>query len=202
MLMKRSLVLFFFLLPLLSHAQRCPDYGDATTQKKKELNKKKNKKLVVPATVEVQYVPLKNFLPRRKRVEKHLYLEGAYVYTEGYMTSADEQGPESCNCRKASKEAKDGDVHMYLSIKADDEKKNSMVVEITPAFKKKFPDYENFLEKNTRIRVYGFLFYDTEHEGNSFTTCQQCRNVWRKTNWEIHPITDIEILEEDEEILH
>ena len=115
------------------------------------------------------------------------------------MTSADEQGPESCNCGRASKREKDGDVHMYLSVKTDDEKKNSMVVEITPAFKKKFPDYEMYLEKNIKLRVYGYLFYDTEHEGNAFTTCQRCRSVWRKTNWEIHPITENEIIDENEE---
>ena len=115
---------------------------------------------------------------------------------EGYTTSAKEQGPESCNCKEATVANKDGDVHMYLSLVKNAPKKNSMVVEITPMFKEKFPDYKQYMVKNIKLRVYGFLFYDTEHEDAAFTTCDNCTNIWRKTNWEIHPITKIEIIEE------
>jgi hypothetical protein len=195
--MKRILFLQLGLLFFIySYCQDCPDYGDATTAEKKTFNKKKNKKINVPSSWQAEFLPLKNLLPKKQRDEKDLYWEGAYVYTEGYMTSAEEQGPESCNCKEASESKKNGDVHMYLSLVKDAPKKNSMVVEITPLFKKKFPDYKQYMKKNIKIRVYGFLFYDTEHEDAAFTTCNSCGHIWRKTNWEIHPITEIEIIEE------
>jgi hypothetical protein len=195
--MRRSLLLLLlYLVPAVFYAQDCPSEGDATTTEKKALNRKKNKKINVPSSWQAEFVPLKNFLPKKPRDEKDLWWEGAYVYTEGYMTSAEEQGPESCNCREASKSQKNGDVHMYLSLVTDAPKKNSMVVEITPLFKKKFSDYKQYMGKDIKIRVYGFLFYDTEHEDAAFTTCNSCQHIWRKTNWEIHPITKIEIIED------
>jgi hypothetical protein len=195
--MRRPAYIFLlFLFSFCVYAQDpCPSYGNATTMEKKALNRKKNKKINVPASREAEFVPLRDFFPKKQRAEKDLWWEGAYISTEGYMTSAKEEGAESCNCGEASEEKKDGDVHMYLSLVKDAPKKNSMVVEITPVFKEKFPDYKQYMKKNIKLRVYGFLFYDTEHEDAAFTTCEQCGNIWRKTNWEIHPITRIEIVE-------
>lgn len=171
----------------------CPNYGDAVNNTEKAtFNKKKNKSIKTSGVPE--FLPLKNLLPTKQRIDKNLYWEGAYVYTEGILTSAEEQGPESCDCKKADESRKDGDVHMFLSLVDNAPKKNSFVVEITPAFKKKYPDYKNLLTKHKKIRVYGFLFYDYDHENASFTTCTHCGNIWRKTCWEIHPITKIELI--------
>jgi protein involved in sex pheromone biosynthesis len=171
----------------------CPKYGDATTQQDKTLNKKKNRGVNPKGTAE--YVPLRNFLPSKKRIEKDLYSEDAYIYTEGYLTSIEEQGPESCNCRESTKKNKDGDVHMFLGLTPAAPKKNCMVIEITPAYKKKHPDYADNLQKGEQYTVYGYLMYDTEHTGSAFTTCKKCGHTWRKTNWEIHPVTSIERVE-------
>ena len=185
-----------FSIALSSFAQPCPKYGKTNNTEERKRNRLKNTGVNVSDSREAEFLPLRNLLPTKKRVDKNLYMQGAYVYTEGYLTSHEEQGPETCNCNKASKANKTGDVHMYLSLVTDAPKKNSLVVEITPAFKKKFPDYDSLLIDGTKIRVFGFLFYDTPHEGSSFTTCKKCGNIWRKTCWEIHPITFIQPIEE------
>lgn len=175
--------------------KRCLPAGNGISKEKKAFNTKKNKPITVAHDRVAEFLPLKNLLPSRRRIDKDLWFEGAYVYTEGYLTSADEQGPESCNCKQASIKNKNGDVHMYLSMTAGALKKNSLVVEMTPAFKKKYPEYRDNLILYNKVRVYGFLFYDYDHENASFTTCTKCGNIWRKTCWEIHPVTGLEIIE-------
>jgi len=94
----------------------------------------------------------------------------------------------------ARKSKKDGDVHMYLGLKQNALKKNCIVVEITPAFKKKHPDYAALLTKNAMVKITGFLLYDFIHEKDAVTTCASCDGAWRKTCWEIHPVTAVNLL--------
>ncbi|MEO6404013.1 MAG: hypothetical protein ABIY51_13880 [Ferruginibacter sp.] len=190
-----SLIFFLALSAGLPPKKRCPASGDGISKEKKAFNTKKNRSITVAPEWEAEFLPLKNLLPSRQRIDKNLWYEGAYVYTEGYLTSAEEQGPESCNCKQASIKSKDGDVHMYLSLVPEAPKKNSLVVEMTPAFKKKHLNYADNLILYTKVRVYGFLFYDYDHENASFTTCTKCSNIWRKTCWEIHPVTSMEVIE-------
>lgn len=140
---------------------------------------------------------LKKLLPSKKRKnDRKIWFEGAYVVTEGYLTDFEEQGPESCNCNRSKASLKNGDVHMFLSLQQDAVKIKSLVVEITPLFKKQEPDYKKYLQKNMKLRVFGYLFYDVSHEKDSFTTCRTCSHIWRNTPWEIHPITRLEIVED------
>jgi hypothetical protein len=187
------LLSLFYFSDLLS--QTCPKYGSATDPEGKRLNRLKNRSVNVSDSDSAEYLPLKNLITSKKRKDRDLWSENAYVYTEGYLVSAEEQGPESCNCKKASKKLKNGDVHIYLALMTDAPKKNSVVIEITPAFKKENPEYATCLGVDNKIRVYGYLFYDVEHENASFTTCKKCDHIWRKTCWEVHPITRMEVLQ-------
>ena len=192
---------FCILIFVCSYTQNCPPEGDATQASKKELNKKKNKSVNVNSSIEPEELELRKLLPSKQRKnDKTLWREGAYVVMEGYLVDFAEQGAESCNCGEANASDKTGDVHMFLGLAKNSAKKNCMVIEITPKFKDKFPDYENdFLKKKARIRVYGYLFYDFPHEKDAFTTCNACTHIWRKTPWEIHPITMIEVIEDPDE---
>jgi len=195
--MKKFLLSALLLVCSFVYGQDCPPEGDATTNAKKELNKKKNMGVEISDDQEAEELPLRNLLPSRKRKnDKNLWREGAYVVMDGYLVDFEEQGPESCNCKEALKSQKTGDVHMFLGLVPGAAKKNCLVIEITPTFKEKSPDYEDFLIKKSRIRVWGYLFYDFPHEKDAFTTCNACTHIWRKTPWEVHPITDIEVLEE------
>lgn len=185
--------LIFYLISSESFSQ-CPSYGSATDEAHQDLNRGKNKSMITPDQSPV-FLPLRNLITSKKRNDINLYRNGAYIYTEGYLISAEEQGPESCNCNKASIAKKNGDVHIYLALVPNAPKKNSIVVEITPAYKKKHTNYSEPLQPGTRVRVEGFLLYDFEHKGNAVNTCINCGNVWRKTCWEIHPVTSISIIE-------
>src|SRR5438552_3721603 len=129
-------------------AQPCSKSGDATDTKKKKLNVFKNAGVHVSVTRMPEELPLKKLITTKKRKDRNLFMDGAYVVTEGYLISFEEEGPESCNCQKAKKGLKNGDVHMYVGLKKDALKKDCIVVEITPPFKKKYPDYESLLEEN------------------------------------------------------
>lgn len=63
------------------------------------------------------------------------------MYTEGYLINAILEGGESCNCGKADADLKTGDVHMYVGLTKTAKLKDCIVVEITPAFKKKYSNY-------------------------------------------------------------
>lgn len=189
--MKYILAILIIFIQSISFAQPCPKYGTATTPDKKKLNTLKNAGVNVSASKTPESLPLKNLITSKKRIDRNLYADGAYVFTEGYLISFQEQGPEACNCNKANASLKNGDVHMYIGLKKNALKKDCIVVEITPAFKKKHPDYETLLDKNIMVRITGYLLYDFLHEKDAINTCTSCAGAWRRTCWEIHPITDI-----------
>ena len=192
--MKNSLFILCIFISVFSLAQPCPKYGNSTTPEKKKLNTLKNGSVAVGNLGDPVLIPLNSLITTKKSQDRNLYASGAYVYTEGYLVSFQEQGPEACNCDEAKAKLKDGDVHIYIGLKKNALKKNCIVVEITPAFKKKHPDYATLLDNNIRVRITGKLLYDFIHEKDSINYCTSCAGAWRRTCWEIHPITDIERL--------
>jgi hypothetical protein len=178
----------------LLSAQPCPKSGNSPTPAKKKLNILKNAGVTVSASLTPEILPLKNLITSKKRKDRNLYADGAYVTTEGYLISFEEEGPEACNCGKAKASLKNGDVHMYLGLKKNAKKIDCIVVEITPAFKKKHPDYETMLGENIKVSITGYLLYDFIHEPQAINTCSSCAGVWRRTCWEIHPVIDIQEL--------
>ena len=172
-------------------AQPCAKYGNTPKEPKRSLNIHKNAPVTVSAGKKPETISLNTLLPSIKRPDRKIYADGAYVTTTGYLISFEEQGGEACNCGKANKKLKTGDVHMYVGLKKNALKKDCIVVEITPAFKKAHPDYETLLGKNIQIQITGYLLYDFIHEGESMNTCTKCTKAWRRTCWEIHPVTDI-----------
>jgi hypothetical protein len=170
----------------------CPKSGSATSQKAKQLNIAKNKG-VTSSKVPV-FLSLDSMITTTKQDDKDWFTIGDYVVTEGFLINAIEEGAESCNCEDADATLKNGDVHMYLGLTKNAKPKNCIIIEITPAFKKKHPDYEKFLVLKKKIRVTGFLLYDYIHRKDALMTCTNCGKIWRNNSWEIHPITKIEVL--------
>ncbi|HEX2683770.1 MAG TPA: hypothetical protein VHL77_07550 [Ferruginibacter sp.] len=194
MLKKYLSILILISCAVPGSAQSCSKSGDAKTPEKRKLNVFKNAGVTVNSSRIPEDLPLNKLITKKKRKDRQLFMDGAYVVTEGYLISFEEEGGESCNCQKAKISLKNGDVHMYVGLKKDALKKDCIVVEITPDFKKKHPEYATLLEENSKIRITGFLLYDFIHEKDAINTCNSCSLAWRKTCWEIHPVTDIEIL--------
>lgn len=187
-------MLFYFLMllgtPQLFAQAPCPAWGGQPKGSRLgNLNVAKNRSVVKPARKPME-VPLSDLLGNFSTPDSARYKNGTYVYTSGIVVfPPEERGPESCNCNQATK--KTGDMHIYIGLNPDDEKEDCVVVEITPAYKLKHPDYATTVAKGMHVKVTGFILYDFEHKGNAKNTCKSCSNVWRKTCWEIHPVTDI-----------
>ena len=183
----------FFVLSALGQ-NPCPKSGSATTQKQKQLNVAKNKSVTVSSSMTPRFMLLDSMISGTKQEDKDWFTVGDYIVTEGFLINAIEEGPESCNCGNADAKLKTGDVHMYLGLTKTAKPKDCVIIEITPAFKKKFSSYENFLTPKKKIRVTGFLLYDFIHRRDAKMTCTNCGKAWRNNCWEIHPITKIEVL--------
>jgi len=186
-----GLIILLF-IQIFSYGQ-CPKYGSATHKKEQDLNRQKNKSSRVPRFAAGK-LPLRQIITSTKEDDDDKYWPGSYIFTEGYLVAFEEQGPESSNCKESTKTDKNGDVHMFIGLVPNAVKRNCMIVEVTPSFKQLHPNYDFSTMKKQKVRVYGYLMYDFEHTGNSVNYCKSCRLVWRKTCWEIHPVTKIELL--------
>jgi len=121
----------------------------------------------------------------REDVEQY---EGTPVSVEGYLAGAKEEGPESPNCHGEEGEMRD--FHLWLVKNADDDRSQSMVVEVTPRIRKDHPrwdldDIRKLVKDGRHVRVSGWLMLDPEHPDQVGKT--------RGTIWEIHPIMKIEV---------
>jgi hypothetical protein len=163
--------------------------------KGKKLNIYKNQSAKIDEDKDAEELALNKLITSKNKDDSKNWMEGAYVVTEGYLISFEEEGGESCNCGLADAQDKTGDVHIYVGLVKNAPKSKCIIVEITPAYKKLHSDYETSLEKNRKIRITGYLLYDYKHAANAGTVCKVCTNVWRKTCWEIHPVTEIEFVD-------
>lgn len=203
-----TLLIFAFTLNTESFAvkqKECPPEGKAKkgkpalTEEKKEFNRKKNKSSKEPSNSNPKIYSINDLLQGTKPVaDENHFTEGTYVeISDAYLMTFEEQGPEDCNCHYGNKKKHTGDVHINLCNESNLKAANNnytMIVEITPSYKALHPKYATELKalKGKKVTVRGYLFYD-EHQGNSINYCKVCsdRGVWRKTCWEIHPVTFI-----------
>jgi hypothetical protein len=189
--MKTIYLLINILFFSLNGFSQCPPEGSATNPEEQHLNVEKNKSSKIKRTTP-EIIPLRNIIIKNPKPDRRKFIEETYVSITGFIIDFVEEGKETCNCGKASKKMKTGDMHINLGLVADAAKKNCMIVEITPSFKKLHPDYATMLQKGNKVTVTGYLIYDFLHEGQSLSTCTSCKGAWRKTCWEIHPVVKIE----------
>ena len=122
---------------------------------------------------------------------------------EGYITKVKEGGVESCNCGATLHPFMD--THIYVNKTPLFDAKNAVIVEVTPRLRQEMQGTADWstasliklLPPGTKARITGWLFYDAEHE-NAAENIQSRPHNWRGTCWEIHPVTGIE-MENDEQ---
>ncbi|MDX6447158.1 MAG: hypothetical protein QOH71_4232 [Blastocatellia bacterium] len=131
--------------------------------------------------------------------------EGAAVSVMGFLLKAKAEGKESCNCGLSHRA--DTDVHLVLVSKMPEAKtkeaiaeveKDSVTAEITPRVRGK---NEKWLYRNVNdlegsyIRVTGYLMLDSKHfpQAQVLQGERLNRGLSRATNWEVHPITKLEV---------
>jgi hypothetical protein len=124
--------------------------------------------------------------------------ESRAAAVEGYVVEIREAGAEAANCFSLTRR----DVHIHLARRADAPVQETVVVEVTPrgsdASLARGLDWSFDALRRTllgrRCRFEGWLMYDREHADESENTAPGNPVAWRATAWELHPVTNIEVL--------
>ena len=119
----------------------------------------------------------------------------------GFVIDVKSGGSESCNCGAVNPDERD--THIELCLAANAPETQRVIVEVTPRLrilkKKAGIDWTtSALEQQIKgkwIEVTGWLLFDTAHIKQAENTNPGDKGNWRSTCWEIHPVTDMKILE-------
>ena len=120
--------------------------------------------------------------------------EGEAVRTISYLVAIKPQNGhgEGTNCGFTL--SSETDTHLALVGEVGDAEKNSVVIEFTPRFLKSHPHWtkaslSKYLDTDAPVRITGWLMFDPDHRNHL--------GKFRFTLWEIHPITKIEVFEDN-----
>lgn len=118
--------------------------------------------------------------------------EGIPVVVEGYIFGARQSGSESANCHATSADMTDW--HVWFTKNAGEDRTHSIVIETTPRIRAihqwTLAKMEQIAKNQLPVRIRGWLFFDPEHPDQVLIT--------RGTIWEIHPIMQIEVLQNNQ----
>ncbi len=186
----------------------CPLTGSATTAKLKTLDHDKNRS-AEPSVDDIDTdVTLAAMLAPGDDESRFDGKRTARVV--GFVTKVKAGGAESCNCKAA--DPVDRDTHIELALAADAPQNQRVVAEVTPRLRlktKSNPREELPNDWTTKalqshavggvaghwVEVTGWLLFDVVHVDVAENTNPGHSGNERATCWEIHPITDIRILE-------
>ena len=120
--------------------------------------------------------------------------EGVAVRVVGFLVAVKPQtgSAEATNCR--FEKAAETDWHMALVEKQGEGERLSVVIETTPRIRRNHPKWTKsrlapWTDTDQPVRISGWVFFDTEHRNHL--------DKFRKTLWEVHPITKIEVFRND-----
>ena len=104
------------------------------------------------------------------------------------------EGRESCNCD--STQPAQIDFHIWLLFAANDNRKDAIVVEMTPRVREHHPTWTvdmltSIANQKLPVRISGWLMYDGQHP-EQLPPGSPAQPPTRATLWEIHPIMKVE----------
>jgi hypothetical protein len=120
---------------------------------------------------------------------------------EGIVFDVKPGGIESTNCM--AQDLADRDTHIEIVRRLDDSGlTRRMIVEVTPRLRAlalaRGLDWSTqalLALKGHRVKITGWMLFDFEHIDESENTAPGKRDNWRATAWEVHPVTDITVLD-------
>jgi len=126
--------------------------------------------------------------------------DNAAAEIEGIVFDVKPGGIESTNC--GAQDLSDRDTHIEIVRSLDDSGlTRRLIVEVTPRLRAmalaRGQDWSTqalFALKGHKVRIRGWMLFDFEHIDESENTAPRKRDNWRATAWEIHPVTDITVL--------
>lgn len=200
MLKRKQFVLVFSLVAILLTIFgvlarcHCPPQGIAFTEERRNFHRLKNRTaLPQPNDFETR-VTLAGLLQAGEDRTRWSTSRAARI--EGYVVSIGEAGVELANCYVRR------DIHINIALHPQAPVSQQLVMEITPrmqdwAAARGWDWSEERLNGDLVGRwclFEGWLFFDTTHAGESENIAPGRKGNWRATAWEIHPITNFQVI--------
>jgi hypothetical protein len=125
--------------------------------------------------------------------------EARAAAVEGYVVDVYAGGPESANCFSHLRR----DTHLEIALRPDAPPRERVIAEVTPRAQDlaaaRGLDWSIKTLRRTlvghRCRFEGWLLFDDRHAGEAGNTQPSRPQNWRATAWELHPVTDIRVLD-------
>ncbi len=136
----------------------------------------------------VEQLDMKDWSPSNRAFIAHY--EGIPISVEGYIVNLREGNPETANCNWTSSSYLDW--HMYFTKNFKDDRSQVILVEATPRVRLRHKwtvdlVHSLIIGEHMPVRLSGWLYFDPEHPQDLGQT--------RTTLWEIHPVMQIEVLQ-------
>lgn len=189
----------------LADGKPCPLEGSAINPRLKELNRAKNR-FTAPTADDIDTdVSLAAMLAPGEDELRFDQARAARVV--GFVVNVKAGGKETCNCRAT--DPIDRDTHIELALSPDAPRNQRVIVEVTPRIRKRMKekpqspaDWQTLTlqshgpqgVKGKWVEVTGWLFFDAEHTDAAENSSPGNPGNWRATCWEVHPVTDIQVL--------
>ncbi len=180
----------------------CGLEGDAKREDVRDLNTHKNRYDFPDSAAFDHSVTLQTMLAPGEDMTR--FKMGKAVEIIAYVGDVKVGGDESCNCHARDPQYRD--THIELIANPDDgNEKHCVIAEITPRMRaimaNKGIDWSTDNIRNTYkghfVKIKGWLLFDEEHLKQAENTDPDNPKDWRATCWEIHPITSIEIVNDN-----
>lgn len=121
---------------------------------------------------------------------------------EGIVFDVKPGGIESANCLAQDLADRDTHIEIVRSL-GDAGLTRRVIVEVTPRLRAlaraRELDWSTqalLALKGHRVKITGWMLFDFEHIDESENTAPKNRDNWRATAWEVHPVTDITVLDQ------
>ena len=186
------------ILPLRASSS-CPPQGTGPTARSRALNRLKNRDSA-PILNQIDHaITLGAIVAPGQDKSRFTSQQGAIA--EGYVDTVYVGGVESANCE--AKNPAGRDTHIEISLDPQHSRPDQrVIVEVTPRWRSKMhaqgKDWSTAALQASltrhRIRVTGWMMFDYDHAAESRNSAQSGNTIWRATAWEIHPVTDLEVI--------
>jgi len=177
---------------LLKHY--CPSTGIAFNKEQRDLHRLKNRTALPDPSDFDEVVTLSSLVRPGNDSARWSVSRAARI--EGYVVSVAAANVEMANCYCAR------DTHIYIASRPNAPPREQIVLETTPRIeawaRSRGWDWSAKTLKRTLtghlVRFEGWLFFDSGHAIESENISPERPQNWRASAWEIHPVTNIEVL--------
>jgi len=177
-------------------AWRCPSAGIAFTRRARAEHRLKNRTAFPQAGDFDPHITLDALLQPGNDTKRWSTYRAARV--QGLVIDVAYAGAEATNCFNPCRR----DIHILIAMQKDAPKNAQVVVEVTPNLR----DWAaaqgiDWSEQALQTQLVGhwcefegWLYFDIAHDEDSENVVPGNRENWRATAWEIHPVTQIRII--------